>query len=441
MHRVNVKNDIRTHRPGTWAISLVGMIIAAAMSGSCFLGTATNLCETSDRRCSPGQTCAAKQDVCIEIGGCGDGIVSPDKGEVCDDGGIIDGDDCSADCKSDESCGNNIIDAEETCDDGNRASGDGCSANCLEETCGDGFYNPANGEECDTGVDTQACNSNGLCTIPRCGDGYANTQFTPFMAAAPEECDIAETDPADPLKTISVDSSDCNGNNNGFEGPGSCRLPSCGDSYLNVMSMPKGSSVFEACDAGEDSPTCNGNNDVALNSDGTINQSNNLDSKCQMPLCGDGYANTNFTPPGANAPEQCDIIDPMTKQSVDETSCNGNNMETNGPGSCRVPSCGDGYTNTQFTPLGATDPEQCDKIDPTTKKSIDTMDCNGNNNDLDGPGSCRRPSCGDGYVNTMFTPNGTIIPEQCDKGDSMNNIDPVPCRTQSQNCDMRCNCT
>src|SRR3954471_5386119 len=109
MHRVNVKHGIRTHRPDIRVIAIVAMTTVVAISGSCLFGTATNLCDL-DRRCSPGQTCAAHQDVCIDIGGCGDGIVDRDKGEVCDDGNIKNGDGCSADCKSDETCGNGIAD-------------------------------------------------------------------------------------------------------------------------------------------------------------------------------------------------------------------------------------------------------------------------------------------------------------------------------------------
>src|SRR5262249_12397365 len=70
---------------------------------------------------------------------CGNGIV--DFGEVCDDHGTSDGkcgdgspcnhdsdcttgkctpDGCSKDCKSNETCGNGIVDLGEVCDDGNK---------------------------------------------------------------------------------------------------------------------------------------------------------------------------------------------------------------------------------------------------------------------------------------------------------------------------------
>src|SRR5437764_1377599 len=54
--------------------------------------------------------------VCLPVG-CGNGVVTPD--EACDDGNNISGDGCSADCKSNETCGNGVTDtaAGEQCDD------------------------------------------------------------------------------------------------------------------------------------------------------------------------------------------------------------------------------------------------------------------------------------------------------------------------------------
>jgi cysteine-rich repeat protein len=259
MYRVKVNHGIRRRRSGIWVVATVAMITAAVASGSCFFGSATNLCE-SGRRCNPGQTCAANQDKCIDIGGCGDGIRSPDKGEACDDGNVTSGDGCSADCTSDESCGNGMKDTGETCDDGNQVSGDGCTANCIQESCGDGVFNPMNGEKCDTGTDTQACNGNGLCTIPRCGDGHPNMAFTPFMATAPEQCDVIDL-----MTMASIDTQGCNGNNNGFEGPGSCRFSMCGDGYTNTKFTPPGAMATpEKCDTGGNSQTCNGNDKMTM---------------------------------------------------------------------------------------------------------------------------------------------------------------------------------
>lgn len=47
-------------------------------------------------------------------------------------------------------CGNGAIEGSEVCDDENKVGGDGCSADCLsDETCGNGIYDPLTGEQCD----------------------------------------------------------------------------------------------------------------------------------------------------------------------------------------------------------------------------------------------------------------------------------------------------
>lgn len=98
---------------------------------------------------APGGQCRA--GVCTPVV-CGDGIVAGD--EVCDDGNTISGDGCSADCRSDESCGNGIVDsaAGEDCDNGpgnadvpNAA----CRSNCKRQRCGDGIVDDKAAEDCD----------------------------------------------------------------------------------------------------------------------------------------------------------------------------------------------------------------------------------------------------------------------------------------------------
>jgi cysteine-rich repeat protein len=69
---------------------------------------------------------------------CGDGF--RDSGEECDDGGLVPGDGCDAQCRL-ESCGNLIVDSGEECDDGT-ANGinECCSALCrLVDPDGDGL--------------------------------------------------------------------------------------------------------------------------------------------------------------------------------------------------------------------------------------------------------------------------------------------------------------
>jgi cysteine-rich repeat protein len=91
----------------------------------------TNGC-TSDADCAMGTVCNLSNNKCEAKPqpACGDGVVN--EGEICDDGNTTAGDGCSADCKSNEACGNGIVDAVtgEQCDDGNRANGDTCSSTC-----------------------------------------------------------------------------------------------------------------------------------------------------------------------------------------------------------------------------------------------------------------------------------------------------------------------
>jgi len=412
MHRDNGRQGMRAHGPDIRIIAAAAVITAAAVSGSCLFGTATNLCEQYGRRCDPGQICAANQNICIDISGCGDGIIERDKGEVCDDGNITDGDGCSANCKSLETCGNGIQDINETCDDGNTVSGDGCNAMCQLEMCGNGVYNPAS-EECDTGEDTQACNGSGAadvkCKIPRCGDGYQNAKFTPFMAFLPEQCDKSGSDQMD-----------CNGNNNGSEGPGSCRIPLCGDGYANKTYTPPGAIGTEQCDEIDlttqphfsiDTPHCNSNNAGPV--------------QCRAPICGDGYINKAFHPTTGGPAETCD------NGAANTPECNGNGA---GSVQCQPAACGDGYINNAFHPTTGGPAETCDN------GSADTPECNGSGA---GPVQCQPHTCGDGHVNPQFTPRGASKPEDCDVGNPGKGIPPVSCNNGSGGqlqCNSLCNC-
>ncbi|MEZ4366174.1 MAG: kelch repeat-containing protein [Kofleriaceae bacterium] len=102
---------------------------------------------TSDLSCGngvldPGEECDADVAACqlanCTLRRCGNGVTEPELGEVCDDGGNAAGDGCSADCRSDETCGNGRLDfalglIDEACDDGNQVSHDGCSSACASE--------------------------------------------------------------------------------------------------------------------------------------------------------------------------------------------------------------------------------------------------------------------------------------------------------------------
>ncbi|MFN7147379.1 MAG: choice-of-anchor A family protein, partial [Myxococcota bacterium] len=73
-------------------------------------------------------------DCVVEV--CGDGVLQAGLGEACDDGGVLDGDGCSAACVV-EVCGDGVVQdgLGEACDDGNTDGGDGCSSTCQGELC------------------------------------------------------------------------------------------------------------------------------------------------------------------------------------------------------------------------------------------------------------------------------------------------------------------
>lgn len=116
-----------------------------------------------------GDGCQANCQVPI----CGDGIVDIGNGETCDAGlqnADIPNATCRTNCKA-MRCGDGIVDATEICDDGNLFSGDGCSADCSSnETCGNGYVDSVNGEECDdtnpSGLSGDGCSSDCKTELP-----------------------------------------------------------------------------------------------------------------------------------------------------------------------------------------------------------------------------------------------------------------------------------
>jgi cysteine-rich repeat protein len=123
-----------------------------------------------------GDGCSAD---CLSDETCGNGYVDAALGEVCDDGGTLDGDGCSADCLSDESCGNSILDtaAGEVCDDWGTLGGDGCRADCLsDESCGNSILDTAAGEVCDDGgtLGGDGCSADCL-SDESCGNSILDT--------------------------------------------------------------------------------------------------------------------------------------------------------------------------------------------------------------------------------------------------------------------------
>ena len=171
----------RSRRPSRPVHGLNLLCLLLSIGATSCVDPAATICPTGIM-CPSGARCALHQPACIldgcgdgvvegeeqcddgnlvsgdgcsaqcKLEGCGNGIVDIALGERCDDGNTEDGDGCSADCRTNERCGNGILDADlgEVCDDGNNASGDGCSADCLsEEVCGNGYLDLVKGEECE----------------------------------------------------------------------------------------------------------------------------------------------------------------------------------------------------------------------------------------------------------------------------------------------------
>jgi len=211
---------------------------------------------------------------------CGDHHRNSLAGEACDDGNQQDGDGCASDCRSDESCGNGIVDdrlpgnpgndadcltadlqdtnCAEVCDDGNRRSGDGCSANCLStEICGNGILDL--GEVCDdgNGIDGDACPTTCTSDVPGwvCGDGLVYPEL--------EECDPGFETASCDLSPFALD-------------PQNCTFARCGDLYVNTA-------AGEQCDDGNQSLT----DDCVA---------------CRDAVCGDGAVD--LQPPDV---EECDL--------------------------------------------------------------------------------------------------------------------------------------
>jgi len=375
----------------------------ALLFGSCATEPAAHECPTGIV-CPVGLQCAAAQAVCIS-NSCGNAIIDP--GETCDDGNIINGDGCSADCKSAEACGDGVMnaDAGEVCDDGNTTDGDGCSGDCKSlETCGNGITDTAKGEVCDDGnahagkcSDNKVCDSNADCTTglcmpdgcsadcksnETCGNGIKDLGEVCDDAHAPGGCEddclhgvgcgngVLDLPPSGTEQCDDgnmVDTDDCSA---------ACMINVCGDGIIDST----GVTHHETCDPGTGG--------VAVETAGC-----NID--CTTPSCGDAKVNLHYKPDGVHG-EQCDLGSGL---NGDDKACTA---------ACQINVCGDGHRNPAT--------EDCD---------------NGNLNGTSStPGSC------DSQCHVVACGNGVVEPgEQCDPRTTFTSpADP----TQTASCDSDC---
>jgi cysteine-rich repeat protein len=350
-------------------LSLIASLLLLLGNASCF-DTATTLCATGIR-CPVDQGCAAKDPVCI-TGLCGNGITESDLGEICDDGGIKDGDGCSGDCLSLEVCGNGIPDEAtgEDCD----AAGESpkCDTDCSNAMCGDGTLNIMSGEECDSGGESMFCDTD--CTIARCGDGLLN-------ATSGESCDHKEeSDKCDNDCTFAecldgtfnmTSGEECDDGGDSLNCNIDCTAAECGDAYVNTV-------AGEKCDDGGETEKCN--------------------STCTFAECGDGVLNT-------TAGEQCDSPD-------DPASCNTN---------CTTPKCGDGYVQSwrgeQCDAGAAHETASCDEdctfvtCGDRDVNEADGEECDGGGETAFCDSTCTHAFCGDSETNRTRG-------EECDDGNN-----------------------
>lgn len=383
---------------------------AIAVAISACANPAVQECGATGVLCPAGTHCAAAQGICLpDSNTCGDAHLDP--GEVCDDGNTIDGDGCSADCLSNEKCGNgtldkpikdaggnvvasdprnedcdtpgaidptsgffcsalckfekcgnHVVDKEigEVCDDGNTVGADGCSADCKStEICGNGIVDREVGEVCDPpGVNgcSADCRSTGLC-----GNGIVDTDKG-------EECDDG------------IDQGQARHNGDDQDCRSDCVINRCGDGRINLHGTH-----HEDCDGG---PTTMDHIRTAVP---TEKADCNID--CTAPKCGDGKVNRSFKPDGTHG-EQCDN---GTGVNADDADCTAN---------CQRNVCGDGFPNT----AGPLHIEGCDD-----GNQVDTDTCTN---------ACRVQTCGDGVVHPDIDPTKN---EECDLGPA--NSDTGPCLT------------
>jgi cysteine-rich repeat protein len=175
--------------------------------------------------------CTLELGACESAGRCGDGVIQGDyedcdgaslNGHSCQSqgfaGGVLA---CGADCRFDSSqcqgvCGNSLVEPDEACDDGGLTDGDGCSASCEVEEgwvcsdvpsqcvadCGDGWILLGQ-ETCDGAeLDGQSCELAGyyggtLACSPQCQLDWSSCEAAgrcgDLVVQAPQEaCDGPE---------------------------------------------------------------------------------------------------------------------------------------------------------------------------------------------------------------------------------------------------------
>jgi cysteine-rich repeat protein len=249
---------------------------------------------------------ACREGVCLPSG-CGNGVL--DAQEVCDDGNRIHGDGCSGDCRSDETCGNGVVDITvgESCERVSERDGASCRPDCVSMRCGDGVLDRDAHEVCDEGAANSlepaaACRPN--CQPRRCGDNVrdpgevcddGNTRGADGCSA---ECDSDERCGNGIVDTAAGESCEPTGPTDRWC-RATCDVVRCGDGIRDRE-------AFEACDEGaensdEPNASCRPNcqprrcgdgvrDSDELCDDGNLANGDGCSHDCQsLERCGNGY--------------------------------------------------------------------------------------------------------------------------------------------------------
>lgn len=363
----------------------------------------------NDEVCDDGNTvsgdgCSAD---CRSDETCGNSIVDTAAGEMCDDGNTVDGDACRGDCGSNYRCGNGVVDLvehgaseDEVCDDGNTVNGDGCNATCdSDETCGNGIVDVGAGEVCDDGntEDGDECSSD--CTMSMlCGNGELD---------GAEECDDDNTESGD----------GCSAN---------CLIERCGNGRVDVG---------EVCDDGnsDDTDGCTAACEFTCDADADCDDANPCTgtetcanpgteaSRCvagEPPPDGEVCGTGRVCRGGICADESCgDGEVTASEQCDDGNTVAGDGCESDCTWTCTSDGdCSDG--NECNGVETCTDPSsyasRCVAGAPPTEGTVCDRDANPATRDICRTGMCFASTCGDGYTDGGATPA-----EQCDDGNTM----------------------
>lgn len=143
-------------KPRTWRFLVLLLLLASSCVDS-------SLQPCGDKLCDPSAVCLVDHCAAPEAVAACEGIAA---GAECKTNTIIRGHCIGGACES-VTCGDGVTGVGEACDDGNFSSGDGCSADCQSnETCGNGSVDGVRGEQCDDGsigLSQDGCSS--TCTV------------------------------------------------------------------------------------------------------------------------------------------------------------------------------------------------------------------------------------------------------------------------------------